>query len=300
LRIWTTLATGDKAANGNMRGASSKLNPVPGTHGVILLHNARRVTLRNISVRQSKAFAVHLGNAQEFTVDGITLDRHGRDGVHVDGPASNGVIRHVSGDSHDDPVSLTAWDWRQYQVTFGPIHHLTIEDITGAPDEKHGTDAIRLLPGVKRFSDGTTLDCSIHDITLRRITDIREFKLYDQPNLEAGRDNDFSVGIGTLKNIRFEDLTFHRPGIIEVHANTDGLVIQNAKLNHPLAPNWHLLALGPKSATYKPSSLSEIASHRRPDPRLLAEDAEEFTVEVPFGQTRVFRTEARTNTQQQQ
>jgi len=212
--IWTTLPTGDKAANGNMRGASSKQNPVPGTHGV-------------------------------------TLDRHGRDGVHVDGPASNGVIRHVSGDSYDDPVSLTTWDWWQYSVTFGPIHHLTIEDITGAPDEKHGFDAIRLLPGVKRFSDCTTLDRPISDITLRRITDIREFKLYDQPNLELGRDNDSSVGIGTLKNIRFEDLTFNRPGIIEVHANTDGLVIQTAKLNFPVAPDFHLLALGPKSQTYK-------------------------------------------------
>jgi len=35
------------------------------------------------------------------------------------------------------------------------------------------------------------------------------------------------VGIGTLKNIRFEDLTFNRAGIIEVHSNIDGLVIQN-------------------------------------------------------------------------
>ena len=99
--IWTTLATGDKAANDNMRGASSKQNSVPGTHGVILLHNVRRATVRNVTVRQSRAFAVHLGNAQEFAIDGLTLDRHGRDGVHVDGPASNGVIRHVSGDSHD-------------------------------------------------------------------------------------------------------------------------------------------------------------------------------------------------------
>ena len=90
-------------------------------------------------------------------------------------------------------------------------------------------NAIRLLPGVKRFDDGTTLDCPISDITLRRITDIREFKLYDQPNLELGRDNDFSVGIGTLKNIRFEDLTFTAPGKIEVHADTDGLVIQNVE-----------------------------------------------------------------------
>ncbi|MEN9574090.1 MAG: hypothetical protein RL514_1945 [Verrucomicrobiota bacterium] len=249
--IWTTLANGAKNANGNQRGHSSKKQPVPGTHGVILLHNARRVAVRNVTVRQSKPFAVHLGNIRDFTVDGLTLDRHGRDGVHVDGPASDGIIRNVSGDSHDDPVSLTAWDWKQYSASFGPIHHLTIEHILGTPLEKHGTDAIRLLPGVKRFSDGSTLDCPIHDITLRDITDIRDFKLYDQPNLEVGRDNDFSAGIGTLKNITFEKLTFTRPGSIQLHANTDGLTIRDVKLHFAPAANYRLVELGPKSATYK-------------------------------------------------
>jgi len=249
--IWTTLATSRAELNGNLRGNSSRLKPVPGTHGVILLHNVRHVTVRNITVRQSKPFAVHLGNIRDFTVDGVTLDRHGRDGVHVDGPASDGTIRNVSGDSHDDPVSLTAWDWRQYNVTFGPIHHLTVEHITGAPDGKRSTDAIRLLPGVKRFSDGTTLDCPIHDVTMRDITDIRDFKLYDQPNLEVGRDNDFSLGIGTLKNIVFENLTFNRPGSIQVHANTDGLTVRDVKLNFALSADYHLIELGPKSMTYK-------------------------------------------------
>jgi acetyl esterase/lipase len=263
--IWTTLNL-VKDANGNQRGHSAKQNPVPGTHGVILLHNVRGVTVRNVTVRQSKAFAIHLGNIRDFTVDGLTLDQHGRDGVHVDGPASDGIIRDVSGDSHDDPVSLTAWDWRQYNVTFGPIHHLTIEHIVGAHEGKHGTDAIRLLPGVKRFSDGTMLDCPIHDITMRGITDIRDFKLYDQPNLEVGRDNDFSVGIGTLKNIVFENLTFNRPGSIQVHANADGLTIREVKLLFAPATDYRLLELGPKSMTYKgapgtdPSRWTEIFS----------------------------------------
>lgn len=256
--IWSTLATAPGEFNGNPRGFSSKQNPVPGTHGVILLHNVRNVMVRNVTVRQSKPFAIHLGNIRDFTVDGLTLDRHGRDGVHVDGPASHGVIRNVSGDSHDDPVSLTAWDWRQYSASFGPIHHITIENITGAPDEKRSTDAIRLLPGVKRFSDGSTLDCPIHDI--------RDFKLYDQPNLEAGRDKDFSAGIGTLRNITFERLTFRRPGSIQVHANTDGLTVREVKLLFPPPGGYHLIELGPKSMTYKgapdtdPSRWREIFS----------------------------------------
>jgi len=249
--IWTTLGTSRSETNGNLRGASAKQNPVFGSHGVILLQNVRRVTVRNITVRQSKAFAVHLANAHDFTVDGLALEAHRRDGVHVNGPASHGIIRNVRGDSGDDTVALNAWEWKNYAPSFGPIHHVLVENITGTPEGVPAANAVRLLPGVKRFSDGATLDCPIHDITLRRITDIRHFKIYDQPNLELGRDKDFSFGVGTVKNLRFEDLTVYCPGKIELHANTDGLSIRNVRVHHPVTPDWHLLAIGPLSQTYK-------------------------------------------------
>ena len=250
--VWTTLATAPGESNGNTRGHSSRQEPVPGCHGVILLHNVRRVTVRDVTIRESRPFGVHLGNVRDFTVDGVTLDRQGRDGVHVDGPASAGIIRRVHGDSRDDPVSLTAWDWRQYSATFGPISDIVVEEITGAPEDRPGTDAIRLLPGVKRFPDGALLDCPISNIVLRRITDIREFKLYDQPNLEVPAGTDQSERVGRLENIRFEQLLFRRPGTIEVHADTDGLVIEGVTLACDVPDTWHLLAIGPKSQTYRP------------------------------------------------
>lgn len=249
--IWTTLATAPAETNGNARGASAKAQSVTGTHGVILLQNVRRATVRNVTVRQSKTFAVHLANIRDFTVENVTLEAHGRDGVHVNGPASDGLIRGVRGDSHDDNVALNAWEWQNYASSYGPIERIVIEDVTGAPEAPRAANSIRLLPGVKRFADGRTLDCPVRDVTLRRITDIREFKLYDQPNLELGRDRDFSAGLGRLHNIRFENLVFRHPGRIEVHADTDGLVIHDVRLDHALAPGWHLLAIGPKSATYR-------------------------------------------------
>jgi hypothetical protein len=216
-------------------------------------------------VRQSRAFAVHLANVSDFTVDGVTLDRHGRDGVHVNAPASHGVIRRVSGISHDDTVALNAWEWKNYAPSFGGIHHIVIEGVRGAPDGVPSANSIRLLPGVKRFSDGSTLDCPIHDITVRDITDILDFKLYDQPNLEVGRDKDASAGIGTLSDIVFEKLTLSHPGSIQLHANTDGLTIRDVKLNFPLAADYYLIELGPKSQTYKhksddPATWTEIFS----------------------------------------
>jgi hypothetical protein len=240
------------ANHGNTLGLSAKTNPAFGTHGVILLQNVRRVSVKNLTIRQSRPFGVHLANAHAFTVENITLEEHRRDGVHVNGPASDGLIRGVRGDSHDDDVALNAWEWKNYAPSYGPIERIIVEDVTGWPGDEHeGNNAIRILPGVKRFDDDTKLDCPIRDITLRRITDIRHFKVYDQPNLELGRDNDHSIGVGTVKNLRLEDLTFNRPGQIELHANTDGISIHNVRVNHPVTPDWHLLAIGPQSQTYK-------------------------------------------------
>ncbi len=248
--IWTTLAN-EASSNGNERGHSAKQKPVFGTHGVILLQNVRRVLVKNVTIRQSRPFGVHLANAHEFSVENITLEQQRRDGVHVNGPASDGHIRGVRGDSHDDNVALNAWEWKNYAPSHGSIERIVIEDVTGSAEGLHAANSIRLLPGVKRFSDGTTLNCGIDDITLRDITDIRDFKLYNQPNLELGRDNDASAGIGALKNIVFENLTFTRPGSIQVHANTEGLSVSKVKLLFPPPANYHLIELGPKSMTYK-------------------------------------------------
>lgn len=248
--IWTTLADAT-VNNGNERGHSAKQNFAFGSHGVILLQNVRTVTVKNVTIRKSRPFGIHLANAHGFTIENITLEEQRRDGVHVNGPASDGLIRGVRGAAHDDHVALNAWEWKNYAPSYGPIERIVIEDVRGTAVNLPAANSIRLLPGVKRFDDGTLLDCPIRDITLCRITNIREFKLYDQPNLELGRANDFSVRIGSLKNIRFENLTFNTPGKIELHADTDGLTIQNVELHHPLAPDGCLLAIGPKSQTYK-------------------------------------------------
>lgn len=248
--VWSTLAN-SASLNGNQLGLSAKTDPAFGTHGVILLQNVRRVTVRNLTIRRSRPFGVHLANARDFVVDNITLEETRRDGVHVNGPASDGLIRGVRGDPHDDNVALNAWEWKNYAPSYGPIERIVIEDIRGAPEGVASARAIRLLPGVKRFPDGTTLACPITDITLRRITDIREFKLYDQPNLELGRTNDFSAGIGTLKNIVFEKLTLHRPGVIQVHADADGLTVRDVSLRFSPPAGYHLIELGPLSQTYK-------------------------------------------------
>ncbi len=248
--IWTTLSTLPRESNGNHRGQADAADSVPGCHGVILLQNVERVVVRELTVRQSRAFGVHIGTASDFLIENLKFEAHRRDGVHCDGPACYGVISGISGWTGDDPVSLLSWDWQQYSASFGPIHHILVENVSGAPRETASYDSIRLLPGVKEFPNGSTLDCPISDCVLRNLSDIREFKLYDQPNLER-RCEDRSATVGQLRNLYFEQIQFNHPGYFYLHADTTGLNIRDVDLNFPLSEDFHLVEIGPLSATYK-------------------------------------------------
>ena len=74
-------------------------------------------------------------------------------------------------------MSLLSWDWQQYSASFGPIHHILVENVSGAPPEAGAYDSIRLLPGVREFADGSTLNCPISDCVLRNLTDIPGMRL---------------------------------------------------------------------------------------------------------------------------
>ncbi len=274
--IWTTLGTSPDQWNGNTRGRSAKEKDVAGCHGVILLSNVRGVAVRNVVVRRSRAFGVHLSNCCDFVVEGMTFEEHGRDGVHLNGPSCYGVIRNVRGVTYDDLVALNAWEWLGYTPTFGPIHHVLVEDVIGtgcasrdyASPYPDGTAEIRLLPGTKNFPGGVRLACDISDCVFRRLTDIRTVKLYDQPNLELGRDKDFADPIGSVQNLHFNRLVLNRPGRFQIAANVNGLTIDGVELRFALPEGFRLVEIGPMSATCRfnpddPKTWTEIFSPDR-------------------------------------
>ncbi|MEN6492699.1 MAG: hypothetical protein ABFD16_00290 [Thermoguttaceae bacterium] len=251
--IWTTLRTRTGAGsiyNGNHSGAIDARNSVPGTHGVLCFSNVRRLVVRKLTVRQGTPHAVQLSNASEFLVEEITLEDHGRDGIHMNGPIHDGLVRGIHGVTHDDFIALNAWDWKNTTVTFGPIERVLVERIDG---EDRGAASIRLLPGTKRFADGTVLDCPVRDCVFRDIRGINDIKAYDQPNLELGRDKDFCDPIGTLGNIYFEKLVIRhprQPATIQIHANADGIHVADVVLAFPLKTDDKVLSIGPLSMTF--------------------------------------------------
>jgi len=264
--IWSTLATSHAQSNGNHRGRVDQQDSAPGAHGTILLHNVRNVLASDLTIRMCRPFGVQVGNCCEFCVQNIRYEDHRRDGVHVEGPAQWGIVRQLAGVTGDDMVALNAWDWRDYSVTFGPIHHVLVEGIWGCAMPEHttgenpyvpdGTAEIRLLAGTKRFADGSSVDCDITDCVFRDIHNVRTCKMYDQPNI-GEPDTDYADPIGKMVRLFFRDVHIGRATpepTFQVAANIRGMSVRDVYLGFdpdadPAHP-YKLIGVGPMSATY--------------------------------------------------
>lgn len=259
---WTTLANGRNGGNGNSRGHADFEGSVGGMFGVIVLHNTKHVTVRNLVIKECSYFGIQIGNTTNLLVENIQYVDHHRDGVHLEGPLRNGIVRNISGRTGDDVVALNAWDWQASSVTFGSIENVLVERV----QSDHGWAELRLLPGTKIFPDGQTQRCEINNCIFRYIEGIHTIKMYDQPNLEMGRDRDYSTEVGSMDNLYFSDIVFTpfvqpnhycaKDAFFEVCANVGNLYLNSIELRdiHKQMSNWtknRLLAVGPMSSLYK-------------------------------------------------
>ena len=226
-----------------------------GSQGCFVLSNVEGLTVRHVTLRDYSSFGIQIGNARNFLVEDVCLDGT-KDGVHVDGPAEFGIIRRITGPlAGDDVVALNAWDWRTSSLTFGTISDMLVQDT----DVKKGACAIRVLPGIKMFPDGSTLPCKVSRCIFSNIRNIHSFKIYDQPNIRCVKE-DYSAGIGAVSDLFFEDIHVRpldlrayydqsKSGVFELCANASELYLDNIFMDYvPGPPNpAHLLNVGPKS-----------------------------------------------------
>jgi hypothetical protein len=227
-----------------------------GSQGAIVLSNVENVAIRNVTVKDNSSFGFQIGNARNFLVEGVRVDGT-KDGVHIEGPAEFGVVRDVRGPlAADDVVALNAWDWRTSSLTFGGITDILVEDV----EVEAGSCAIRILPGVKVFPDGSTLPCEVARCVFSEIRNCHTFKMYDQPNIRCVSD-DYSADLGTVADLYFEeiqvvpvDLTKHhdksKTAVFDLCEHARGLHFKDVRLDYVPGGVYpkYLLAVGPKSS----------------------------------------------------
>ena len=238
-----------------------------GSFGVLIFSNVEQVWVHDMSVIDSRNYGVEIGDCSHFIVENMHFHNDSMDGVHVNGPASYGTVRHLDA-SHmgDDMVALNAWDWDTSAITMGTIDHLVIEDIHSTANE------IRMLPGQKVYEDGSTVDCDICNCVLEGISGIYPFKLYGQPNIRNAIDlvsHDVSGTVGEIYNIHFHDVSFLKvqdvglnglpvTGMFDVCSNCKDIFMEDIHVANTVeeckALDVALVKVGPLSAVWKNGS----------------------------------------------
>ena len=106
-----------------------------------------RISLTRMTVRNPVSYGIQIADVCGFVVRDIFFDYNWHfgttDGVHINGPARDGVIENLAGTTNDDMVSLTTYDEPHAEVSMGAIEQIYIHNLTA----QNGYSGIRLLSG---------------------------------------------------------------------------------------------------------------------------------------------------------
>ncbi len=115
--------------------------------------HVRGFTLRDATVMDPVSYGVQIADAHDFLVRDLHFDYNCHfgtaDGVHINGPASDGRILRMHGMTNDDMVSLTPVDENHAEVTRGPIARVEIDGVHA----ENGYTGVRLLSSGEPLTD---------------------------------------------------------------------------------------------------------------------------------------------------
>lgn len=237
-----------------------------GVSTLMLFNNMDRLTLENMTFAHTAGFAVQLGDITDVDIENITFDSCYADGIHANGNTENLITRGIRGQVGDDLVALNMYDWQNSSVNFGPMKTVLCEDLEAAPGE--GYKAMRILPAVYYYDDGTAVDCSLTDAIIRCVKGVNTFKLYYQtPAYHVDTQQPERGAAGSGDSIYFEDIEIDLDSpadhfreymesdpvtgafaAFEINANIGRIEFENISLTrYEHFPLSFLIAVGPKS-----------------------------------------------------
>ena len=248
---------------GEVRLGTGEIPEYKGALSIMIFINVENLIVKNAEfVNGGSCYALQLGCVNKFRISKLKFIKYGRDGVHVNGPASFGEICNLHGeDMKDDMVALNAWDWDTSAITFGTIENIYVHD------NKSTNNEFRLLPGQKVYNNAET-ECDIRNCILENLEGIYTFKLYCQPNIRNAiykEYNDTSGTVGNIYNIWFKNIRINQNresgfndlpvnGIFDVCANCRELHFEDISISYTkqmlMEKNMSFVSVGPLSAVW--------------------------------------------------
>ncbi len=106
-----------------------------------------RLLLTRMTVRNPVSYGIQIGDAKGFVVRDMYFDYNWHfgttDGVHINGPAYDGVLENFAGTTNDDMIGMTTYDESHAECSLGNIENIYIHNITA----ENAYSGIRLLSG---------------------------------------------------------------------------------------------------------------------------------------------------------
>lgn len=232
----------------------------------LFFNNINGLTIKDVTFVHCAAFALQAGEISNAVFRNIRFIDCYADGLHFCGNSRNILVVNVKGLVGDDIIALNMYDWHNSSVNFGVGENIWCEDIDLDTSSKY--KAIRLESGIYRFDDGTTVDCALQNVMIKKVRGIRTFKLYLQtPPYIMGGEREWGE-CGSASDIVFEDIDIdlYAPidkfseyldgdkirgtfAAFELGANIDTLILKDIRLtlHRDEYPESYLMCIGPKS-----------------------------------------------------
>lgn len=103
------------------------------------------IILEKLTVKNPVSYGIQIADVNGFITRDIYFDYNHHfgttDGVHINGPACNGVVENLNGTTNDDMVSLTTADESHAEVTVGNISNIEIKNVSA----RNGYSGVRIL-----------------------------------------------------------------------------------------------------------------------------------------------------------
>ena len=254
------------SAEGNKDMRCDRFRSIVGGFSHMSFSNIEQLNITDITFSNGGvSYAVMLSNCYDFYINNISFENHSGDGVHIDGPASYGIVSTLKGSGlKDDMVAILAWDWYGSGMTHGDIEYVYVHDVEGMHNE------FRLLTGRKEYPNLLTHDCDIRNCVFENFTGIYTYKMYYQPNCRnvtfKDKNFDSALTVGTMENIYFENISVPKPqgegfhgipvlGIFDILADCKNINLKNINIAESYEGlkdrNISLVNAGPISAVWE-------------------------------------------------
>ncbi|MFW3588061.1 glycosyl hydrolase family 28-related protein [Vagococcus fluvialis] len=206
------------------------------------MFNVRGLRIKDINI-SSRIFAGYFKDIHEFEFENWNIiqpgDAPNQDGIHIFGPATTGLIKHIRGITHDDMIALNADD---SDGIHGDIIDITIDDI-------HSDNTFNFI---RLMTRGSLID----KISISNI----KGNTFANGGIEigaAGKDLDKSrIGTITISDVDISnDGMVADNGNLIIDGNIDNLIVDNIRLRRSTGSKFFHFKGGVK---IKNTSLSNI------------------------------------------